>query len=101
MKLFKAVKSALGNVKLVAEDLGFLTADVRKMLRESGFPGMNVLEFAFGGDDSSYLPHNYVKNSVTYIGTHDNDTALGWYNSADKSTRKNAKNICLFPKRKA
>lgn len=99
MKLFRAIKSALGNVNLVAEDLGFLTADVRKMLKESGFPGMNVLEFAFGGDDSSYLPHNYVKNSVTYIGTHDNDTALGWYNSADKSTRKNAKKYMALSKK--
>ncbi|MBQ8786046.1 MAG: 4-alpha-glucanotransferase [Oscillospiraceae bacterium] len=91
MKLFKAIRAELGNVNLVAEDLGFLTADVKKMLKESGFPGMNVLEFAFGGEDSNYLPHNYVRNSVVYIGTHDNDTAIGWYNSSDKATRKNAK----------
>ncbi len=91
MKLFKAIKAKLGNVNLVAEDLGFLTEDVRKMLKASGFPGMNVLEFAFGGDNSGYLPHNYVRNSVTYIGTHDNDTAVGWYSSCDKATRKNAK----------
>lgn len=99
MKLFRAIRSELGNINLVAEDLGFLTADVRKMLKESGFPGMNVLEFAFGGDNSSYLPHNYVRNSVTYIGTHDNDTALGWYGGADKSTRKNAKKYMALTKK--
>lgn len=99
MKLFKAIKAELGNVRLVAEDLGFLTDDVRKMLKESGFPGMNVLEFAFGGDNSSYLPHNYVKNSVTYIGTHDNDTAVGWYDSSDKATRKMAKKYMALRKK--
>jgi 4-alpha-glucanotransferase len=92
MKLFKAIKAELGEVKLVAEDLGFLTDDVRQMLKEAGYPGMNVLEFAFyGGEDSSYLPHNYVRNSVTYIGTHDNDTAMGWYNSLGKADKKFAK----------
>lgn len=88
MKLFKAIKAALGDVALVAEDLGFLTEDVRAMLKEAGYPGMNVIEFGFGGDDSGYLPHNYSKNSVVYIGTHDNETALGWYLSRDKSGRK-------------
>ena len=88
MKLFKAIKDALGDVPLVAEDLGFLTDDVKDMLREAGYPGMNVLEFGFGGDDSGYLPHNYVKNSVVYIGTHDNETALGWYRGLDKKGKK-------------
>lgn len=98
-KLFKAIRDELGDVNLVAEDLGFLTEDVRKMLKESGFPGMNVLEFAFGGEDSNYLPHNYVRNSVVYIGTHDNDTAIGWYNSCDKATRKNAKKYMALTKK--
>lgn len=90
--LFDAIKAELGDVKLVAEDLGFLTENVRKMLKETGYPGMNVLEFAFyGRENSSYLPHNYVRNSVTYIGTHDNDTALGWYDSLEKHDRKFAK----------
>ena len=88
MKLFKAIRAELGDVSLVAEDLGFLTDEVKAMLREAGYPGMNVLEFAFGGDDSGYLPHNHSKNSVVYIGTHDNDTALGWYRSADEKTKK-------------
>lgn len=84
MKLFDAIKAKLGDVRLVAEDLGFLTDEVKAMLKAAGYPGMNVLEFGFGGDDSGYLPHNYVKNSVVYIGTHDNETALGWYLSQDK-----------------
>jgi len=58
------------------------------MLKAAGYPGMNVLEFGFGGEDSSYLPHNYVKNSVVYIGTHDNETALGWYLAQDKAGKK-------------
>lgn len=88
MKLFKAIKSELPGVRLVAEDLGFLTEDVVTMLKEAGYPGMKVLEFGFGGDDSGYLPHNYDKNSVVYIGTHDNETALGWYKGCDKETKK-------------
>lgn len=88
MKLFNAIKAELGDVQLVAEDLGFLTDEVREMLRAAGYPGMNVLEFAFGGDDSGYLPHNHGKNSVVYIGTHDNETALGWYKGLDKAGKK-------------
>ena len=88
MKLFSAIKAELGDVKLVAEDLGFLTDEVKAMLKAAGYPGMNVLEFGFGGEDSSYLPHNYVKNSVVYIGTHDNETALGWYLAQDKAGKK-------------
>ena len=90
LKLFDAIKAALGDVALVAEDLGFLTDDVRTMLKKTGYPGMNVLEFAFGDDmsDSQYLPHNYVRNSVVYIGTHDNQTAEGWYASLNSRTKK-------------
>ena len=92
MKLFNTIKKQLGNVRLVAEDLGFLTDEVKAMLKAAGYPGMNVLEFAFNDrQDSNYLPHNYVRNSVTYIGTHDNDTALGWYKSLNKADRKYAK----------
>ncbi len=87
IKFFDAIKEKLGDVPLVAEDLGFLTEDVHKLLDAAGYPGMNVLEFAFGGDDSGYLPHNHRKNSVVYIGTHDNDTVLGWYRSCDEKTK--------------
>ncbi|MBQ7990441.1 MAG: 4-alpha-glucanotransferase [Oscillospiraceae bacterium] len=91
--LFDRIKAELGGVELVAEDLGFLTPEVHQMLHECGYPGMNVTEFAFGGDDSGYLPHNYVRNSVVYIGTHDNDTAAGWYDSCDKAAKKR---ICNY-----
>lgn len=79
IKLFNTVKEKLGDLDLIAEDLGYLTEDVLKLLKESGYPGMKLLQFAFdsreGGD---YLPHNYTNNSVGYIGTHDNDTGVGW-----------------------
>lgn len=80
MKLFRAVEHALGRQDIIAEDLGFLTDAVRRLIRESGFPGMKVLEFAFDsrGEESDYLPHNYDKHCVAYVGTHDNHTALGW-----------------------
>lgn len=86
MKLFKQVKEELGDLNLIAEDLGYLTEDVMQLLKESGYPGMKLMQFAFdsreGGD---YLPHNYIKNSIAYIGTHDNNTALGWILSADSN----------------
>ena len=70
------------------------------MLQKSGYPGMNVLEFAFcANKDSNYLPHNYIPNSVSYIGTHDNDTALGWYKSLDKNDRKFAKKYMHLTRR--
>ncbi len=79
MKLFEAVKEAVGELPIIAEDLGFLTDSVRKLLKDSGFPGMKVLQFAFDSrEESDYLPHNYEKNCVVYTGTHDNDTLMGW-----------------------
>jgi 4-alpha-glucanotransferase len=68
---------------VIAEDLGFLTDNVRTMLKDSGFPGMKVLQFAFDSrEKSDYLPFRYSPNSVVYTGTHDNDTILGWTESA-------------------
>ena len=80
MSLFKAFEKELGkNLPIIAEDLGFLTDDVIKLLKKSGFPGMKVLQFAFDSrEESDYLPHNYNKNCVVYTGTHDNDTIIGW-----------------------
>lgn len=76
---------------IIAEDLGFLTEEVRTMLKASGFPGMKVLEFAFDSrDENDYLPENYTENSVVYTGTHDNDTILGWTHSAPASDVENA-----------
>lgn len=87
MKLFKAVERAIGRQEIIAEDLGYLTYTVKKLLSDSGFPGMKVLEFAFDSRDASgseYLPHNYVKNCVAYAGTHDNNTIMGWFEEAEK-----------------
>ena len=93
MALFNEFKREFGNnLPIIAEDLGFLTPEVHKMLKKSGFPGMKVLQFAFTADvDSDYLPHNYVKNCVVYTGTHDNDTIIGWADSADKADLDMAK----------
>ena len=90
MRLFKAVKAAIGKQKIIAEDLGFITKDVAKLLKASGYPGMKVLEFAFDPKgDSIYLPHNFSSpNYVCYTGTHDNETALGWVKSAKRSELK-------------
>lgn len=80
MKLFDAVKETLGEVNVIAEDLGFLTVEVKEFLEDSGFPGMKVLQFAFDErEESNYLPHTYNNNCVAYTGTHDNDTFRGWY----------------------
>ncbi len=84
MLLFKGFANEFGdNLPIIAEDLGFHTPAVTKLLEETGFPGMKVLQFAFDGDSkNSYLPHNYNSNCVVYTGTHDNDTVLGWFDSA-------------------
>ncbi len=82
MGLWNAVKKRLGDLPIIAEDLGFLTDKVTKLVEDSGFPGMKVLQFAFNpAGDSDYLPHRYPKNTVVYTGTHDNDTVLGWADS--------------------
>jgi 4-alpha-glucanotransferase len=83
MKLLRALEQSVGCGGIIAEDLGFLDDDVRQLLRQSGMPGMKVLEFAFDSRESGdYLPHNYDPHCVVYTGTHDNDTALGWAQSA-------------------
>ncbi|MBR4622103.1 MAG: 4-alpha-glucanotransferase [Ruminococcus sp.] len=80
MALFKEVKKQLGKCRIIAEDLGFITPKVAKLLKASGFPGMKVLEFAFDASgESTYLPHNFQNtNSICYTGTHDNETLTGW-----------------------
>ncbi|MGL4848624.1 MAG: 4-alpha-glucanotransferase [Clostridium sp.] len=84
IELFKAIREELGEVNIIAEDLGTLTDEVRILLEESGFPGMKVLQFAFGGEDNVYLPYNHEKNSVGYIGTHDNGTTKEWFDTWNK-----------------
>lgn len=87
-EFFALMKKKLGSLPVIAEDLGMLTDDVRKMLKKTGLPGMKILEFAFDADDSSaYLPHNHIKNCVVYTGTHDNDTVLGWIDSLSQKDR--------------
>ncbi len=78
-KVFDAIARALGDLDIVAEDLGTITPDVEALLADLGFPGMKVLQFAFSEDDSPHLPHRHVPRSVVYTGTHDNDTARGWF----------------------
>lgn len=88
MKLFSALRRELGELPIIAEDLGFLTESVHEMLRESGFPGMKVLQFAFDSrEDSDYLPYHYGPNSVVYTGTHDNATTFGWWDEMAKEDK--------------
>ena len=88
MKLFEAAKRELGQVDIIAEDLGYLTESVLKLVRDTGYPGMKVLQFAFDSrEESDYLPHNYEKNCVVYTGTHDNNTVLGWLDEMSPKDR--------------
>lgn len=95
MDLFRNIEKALGKRDVIAEDLGFVTDSVRKLVHDSGFPGMKVVEFAFDvrdtGAASDYLPHNYIRNCVVYTGTHDNETLIGWWSSIDQRSRDMAR----------
>ena len=87
-KLLEAIKRALPNICLVAEDLGIITKEVEALRKKYKLPGMKILQFAFSGtDDNPYLPQNIEKNSVVYTGTHDNDTTLGWHINLDENQR--------------
>ena len=99
MDLFRAIEEKLGRPEIIAEDLGFLTPSVLKLLKDSGFPGMKVLQFAFDARESSnYLPHTYPENCVVYTGTHDNDTTRGWYHAVGKYARDFAKEYMCKPR---
>lgn len=93
--LFRRVKEALGEKEIIAEDLGYVTDSVRRLVAETGYPGMKVLEFAFDSRDSGcasdYLPHNYPENCVAYTGTHDNETIAGWFESIKPEEQKLAR----------
>lgn len=87
MDLFRTMQEKLGKLNIIVEDLGTLTPDVLQLLQDSGFPGMKVLQFAFDcKNNSAYLPHNHIKHSIVYTGTHDNDTILGWISHAPQAT---------------
>ena len=88
LHFFLSVQAAFPEAKIIAEDLGVLTPAVIKLRDDAGLPGMAILQFAFGSDAKNlYLPHNLVANGVTYPGTHDNDTSLGWYATASEKER--------------
>ena len=92
MDFINAVKKALPELEIIAEDLGFLTQEVLDMRDESGFPGMKVLQFAFDTrEPSDYLPHTYTRNTVCYTGTHDNMTMCQWFDTAPKAAVEYAK----------
>lgn len=87
MDLFKTLEKKLGKLPIIVEDLGFLTPSVIKLLEDSGFPGMKVVQFAFDSrEGSNYLPHTYTNHCVVYTGTHDNDTVMGWMETAPKES---------------
>jgi 4-alpha-glucanotransferase len=94
-ELFTAIRKALGELPIIAEDLGVITPDVVALREEFGFPGMRILQFGFGSDAKNIdLPHNYVPNVVSYTGTHDNDTTAGWFQSvAGEGSTRTAKQI--------
>lgn len=92
MDLFCELERKLGKLPIIVEDLGFLTPSVHKLLKDSGFPGMKVIQFAFDSrEESDYLPHTYTNHCVVYTGTHDNDTVMGWMKTAPKASVKYAK----------
>lgn len=89
--LFTALRDALGDLPIIAEDLGLITPEVDALRTAFDLPGMKVLQFAFGDDAKNvYLPHNYEQSTVVYTGTHDNDTTIGWFHTAPQHERENA-----------
>lgn len=103
MELFNAIKNDLGDVNIIAEDLGDIFDSVKQLLKDTGFPGMRVLQFGFNPDntDNDHLPHNYPVNCCAYTGTHDNMPVMQWYREADSASRQMAKrylNKGLFEK---
>jgi len=87
--LFNALRSALGDLPLIAEDLGYITPEVTELRKKLNFPGMRILQFGFGNRGAhKYLPHGFELDSVVYTGTHDNDTTVGWWNSSATEDEK-------------
>ena len=97
MKLFQRVKDVLGEVRIIAEDLGFLTPEVYQLLADTGYPGMKILQFGFDPyHDSEYLPHNFKRNSIVYTGTHDNMTVRSWFKSLNEAEKLLSKLIWIL-----
>jgi 4-alpha-glucanotransferase len=98
LNFFKNIRAAIGDRPFIAEDLGTLTDSVHKLVHDTGYPGMKVLEFAFSANDNSeYLPHHYEKSCVVYTGTHDNNTIRGWYDSVNETDRAYAETYLGAP----
>lgn len=96
--LFKEVKKHVKNIEIIAEDLGYMTQSVRDLVAETGYPGMKVLQFAFGGgSDNEYLPHNYTPNSVVYTGTHDNETLMQYLDGTQDHVRNHIREYMNRP----
>jgi 4-alpha-glucanotransferase len=91
LALFEAMREALGDLPLVAEDLGFITPEVNELRERTGLPGMKILQFGFSQPDSQHLPHRFPHHTVVYTGTHDNDTARGWFEHAPENERELAR----------
>ena len=94
-RLFAAVEAALGKLPIVAENLGVITPEVEDLRRRFGYPGMAILQFAFGSDPqgSTFIPHNYERHLVAYTGTHDNDTTVGWWNGEGGNSTRSATDV--------
>ena len=88
IELFQKIKEQLGDLPIIAENLGFIDEKAEKLLDDSGYPGMKILQFAFPGEDNLDRPHHYTQNSVAYTGTHDNDVVNGWYEKLSESERE-------------
>lgn len=87
--LFDSLTKEFGQMNIIAEDLGYLTDTVIKLVKDTGYPGMKLMQFAFDSrEESNYLPHTYERNCIVYTGTHDNDTVQGWYDSISKSDKE-------------
>jgi len=101
MELFRTMQQNLGPREVIAEDLGLMTETVRRLVRDSGFPNMKVIQFAFDVGDkgaaNDYLPHNYDRNCVVYTGTHDNETIAGWFAGLPEAEKKLVRDYLCVP----
>ena len=96
MDLFSKILQKFGKERIIAEDLGTYSKDVAELLENTGIMGMRVIQFGFSGDNSTHLPHNYPKNCLAYIGTHDNNTLLGWLWDMNDEQRKTVLDYCGY-----